>query len=392
MSSFTLGKSLDLFNDGKIQESKQTFGISNSLMSVDEFITHFTSIDTGLKLISKHRIIEAIPHLETGKKLIEISNDAEAKFVISILIEFGHGLKHLHSGDPYLAHQIFERVSAASKKMSVFDIYIKRFALSAEAASCIALSRIYMSSGNIDEVKRWQSEAEFVYEEYKEILNDDEPDDIPAFIEIYSYQIEIACFWIYMDLQVVDFENVNRVINSSQNNYLKLKTLIESQDIKNVDKISIALMNVYECFIEISQIYEDIVYKQKRINKIAILNLKSTTSKLYETKELLLKCGLRGQGLIWFVKQMESLTNNLMKINYSFKKDFGLHSGLITGLSFIIISLFMKIFLNVTDFTLAHFGCIFLLSLIIGFGIGAIKFVPLIKIYNDTLKNMGSLK
>ena len=155
MSINLISQSIELYKQNKINEAKMLLDIPDSKLNLKDFISQITDIDTGFKLLSKHRIIEAASHFEKGYNLIELSSDSEAKFVITLLIEYAYGIQYLHNGNPYDALHTFEKISTTAREMSFLDSNLERFALSSKAAACIALSKIFMGSGNYDEVRRW---------------------------------------------------------------------------------------------------------------------------------------------------------------------------------------------------------------------------------------------
>ena len=388
MSINLISQSIELFKQSKIDDARSLLNIPESKLNLTDFISQITDIDTGFKLLSKHRIIEAATHFERGYNLIELSSDSEAKFVITLLIEFAYGIQHLHNGNPYDALHTFEKISTTAKEMSFLDSNLERFALSSKAAACIALSKIYMGTGNYDEVRRWQSEAEIVYEELYELLDEKDSNDIVYFIEIFSFKIEVATFWIYANLQILNIDEVKRIICSRSDTFTKFKKYIQQQQqTREIDNMAHVIKDIYNCYIELSSVFEDTIYKQKMMTKENVAKLKSITQSISEIKELLSKCGQRGLNFSWFIKNLEDLTKNILTLNYKYRKNFGTLSGLITGTAFIIIVLILKLLFNL-ELNNTNLISILFFSLIVGFGYGALRFLPLIKeIKNIVSKN-----
>ena len=147
------------------------------------------------------------------------------------------------------------------------------------------------------------------------------------------------------------------------------------------------IKDIFNCYIELSSVFEDTIYKQKMMTKENITKLQSITKSISEIKELLSKCGQRGLNFSWFVKNLEDLTKNILTLNYKYKKNFGTLSGLITGAAFIIIVFILKLLFNL-EMNNTNLISILIFSLIIGFGYGALRFLPLIKeIKNIITKN-----
>ena len=386
MSTNLISQSIELYKQKKITEARLLLNIPDSKLNLKDFVSQITDIDTGFKLLSKHRIIEAAIHFKKGYNLIELSSDSEAKFVITLLIEYAYGIQALHNGNPYDALHTFEKISTTARELSFLDSTLERFALSSKAAACIALSKIYMGSGNYDEVRRWQSEAEIVYEELHELLDDKNPNDNGYFIEIYSFKIEVATFWIYANLQILNIEEVKRIICSRSDTFTRFKKYIQQQT-REIDNMALVIKDIFNCYIELSTVFEDTIYKQKMMTKENVTRLKSITKSISEIKELLSKCGQRGLNFSWFIKNLEDLSQNILTLNYKYKKNFGTLSGLITGTAFIIIVFILKLLFNL-EINNTNLISILIFSLIIGFGYGALRFLPLIKeIKNIVTKN-----
>lgn len=210
MNDSPIIKAINLLRDGKIDDSRDEIGISNSDMSDQNYIQQISSLSTGLELVTSDQVIESIDHFQNSLELVEKCSDQEIKILVPLLIQYGNGLNQLHSGDAFGAYQSLQNVANEVNQLAFFDDELKKFATSAKASACIAIARTHISGGNVDDAQKWMAKAESIYDEVLDLLDEENPEDLPAFVEVYGLPVEIGAYWAFFDLQVLQIEEAQK--------------------------------------------------------------------------------------------------------------------------------------------------------------------------------------
>lgn len=381
---------IKLLQSGEIDKARETLQVSDSEISDSRFVEQLTSLSIGLDLVFSDKIIESIEHLHNSIELVNGSNDQEAKTLLPLLIRYAQGIDLLHSGDAFGAYQEFQFVSTSTEKISFFDANLQRFSLVAKATSSIAVARSNMAAGNMDESQKWMASSESTYQELLELLDENEPNDFATFIEIYALSVEIGSVWSYYDLQVLDIEEaINRLslykekFNALKNFTSKIKKTTATK------KISLVIISIYEAVEKLSILSKKLLTENSSLNSEDLVEIKSLINKLSKSRQLALQAGKRGHGSLWLLKQLQRFAKNLIHVKSIGKKEIGKFSGLISFIVFIITLPVIKfVFEPGQVLGIGYYIGTLIFSLIIGFGVGALKFIPLLNTYKEILKEI----
>jgi len=389
MNDSTASIAIDLLKKGEVKNAKEILEISDAEMSDEKFIRQLTSLSTALELSANDKIIDSVPHFQSSNDLVEICNDQEIKILVPILLQYGQGITYLHSGDTYGAYQLFQYVTTSLNQLAFYDATFKKFALSTQAGAAIAIARTNLNIGNLEEAQKWMANAESTYDELLKLLDTDNPEDYGAFVEAFGLPVEVSIVWASIDLHALDVESSMNRLKSVNSKLKNLKLYTDKLTDGSTKNVSTSVIIIYENLYNLIEVVNDLFEENKELSKENLQTIKNVIYNLTNAKEIALKAGERGHGTASLINQLIRYSKNLISTNSVGKKEINKFAGLIAFLSFIIILLLVNyVFQPEQVLGLGYFFGSLLLSLIIGYGFGALKFMPLINTYKETLKDL----
>lgn len=362
--------------------ARLTLQISEALGDA-ELIDSIMNLEKGLKLFFSQETVAAMEPLKNGSILFRYSEDETTKFLIQNLINFSEGIAKLFSGDNHGAKNLLNLSSRAWEELSFYFPEFEINKLCAEAASCIADAKTYMGIGDMASAEKAVATHKSIHEKLLGKLDKNNPEHIQFFVEIYGTRLEFAIAFITsLDMPVLDLGLMNERIKDAKNDTKQLaKVLPKMQDgeIKSLIKTLISIFSIVESV----AIYLDVVLLQHRpFNKSEVTRLTNLEGEIFTARKSAMNCGSRKNGVLMICDQISRLHANLLKAGRASKSDFGRLSGTISLIAFMV--LFPTVHFLITPEgkeNILYFVVILTFSLIVGFGYGALKFIPFFELW-----------
>jgi hypothetical protein len=381
-------RALELLRTGQVQEARTVLGLRASDPSDQDFVQGLTAVETSLRLLAGARPTEALPHLERSLALVQRANDQEAKLLIPILIEFARGLTKLHAGDAHGALHSFEEVSTATETLSFFAPDLGRFAANSRVLACIALARASLNAGDVQAAERWWGKTEDILRELSALLNPENAADAPAIAEAYGTSVEFASSFALYDLQALaTADAAERLL------LVVAKRDLLEQAIRHVPDgpfrdICETTLIVNKALERIVSVTDKVLYGAGSPDITALETLRHQVKELSRARELASRAGDRGAGYRWMIGHVGRFARNLMTVHGFRKEDFGRYAGLVAGGVFVVLMGIVHLTIRPSQTLGAWYflGCL-ILALIGGFGFGALRFAPLLRIYREVLRD-----
>ena len=264
---------------------------------------------------------------------------------------------------------------------------MEKLALTFKAASEVALARTFINVGDLTAVESTFGKAIQIYDELLSKLDETNVKDFPYFSEAYATQIEASVMFMRCDFEALDFNSIDRRIEFTQKNLDKLNRFIDKvpqTPIKSVMEITLILFDVLKIY---SRVGRNTIVDRLPLKKSEMKELLSADKKLFEARQKANNAGDRGKGYLYTINQLKRLNDNLFVIGKVQKKDFGRMNGLIVLCALVVQVLVVHLTIKPAgnSATLFFLGEI-IISLIAGYGYGALKFRPLLNLYADAMK------
>jgi hypothetical protein len=371
---------------GNIQKAREELVIQDEDITDQYIVDSLIDFEQAYDLLISGQHSKAVDPLKKSLYLIEKSNDSDTRFIVNFLKEYADGIEKLFSGDVVGAYDKLNISAETLEKASFFDPNFIKYALSIKAASHIALARQNLNIGHLEKAESIAGAIAQIYSDLISRLDENKEEDLALLAEANAIQLEMFNIFSSIDISVLDFDSAEKRLNASIQFYEKLKyhfPNLKDNTIKLVLEVDLIL---YDVLNKILQIGRSVIYEKSHLTEKDIRTLKDIDLNLYNAKNLALKAQERGRGYFYIINQLSRLQERLLIIGKIQEKHIISISGVIALVSFLILLFSVDFTINPSGYeAIFYFIGELIISLIVGFGYGAVKFVPLIRLVTEAL-------
>jgi hypothetical protein len=376
-----------LLKAGQLKEIRSLLGLSPDLVTDNILRDTIIALEQGLSLFVKNRQPEARQYLSKALPILKKSTNAEIKLFAYIVTDLAEGISRLLNGDADGALKHLELTSQIVEKLSFFVPGMKKTVISCKALCYTALARKAVNAGNIDDTKLWFGKMYDQYRQLEALLNPEDPVDITAYSEIYASRLEVANFLASQDLYVLNLEDMERQLHSVADDVTKLSGLVNKIQPGPIQDITKGFLFLNLILNDLHALANRIVLNRASIGKAEIEKFQKTGQNLFEAEELAQRAGERGVGLLAAIKYLKKLHKNLLLAGKVRKRDFIIPEGIVFLSTLIILIILIHFTVRPSgQVALLFFLGEFIVSLIVAFGYGALRFKSLLKLYSQAFK------
>jgi tetratricopeptide (TPR) repeat protein len=376
-----------LLKKGDIEGARIKFGLSSNLVTDEEFIHGMISLEQGLILFVQGRQPEAVEHFRKALPIINKSTYKEAKTLIKALIGFAEGYSKLLKGDAYGALPLLGMSTEVIEKFSFFEPELKNAVISLKATSYAALARASLNEGDISAAESWIGKEYDQHEQLLALLNPANEADYIGFVEIYGSRLETAVLFAFMALQSLDLDRMEKRLKSATDNEARLSEFVDKIQSGPMQNVAIVILKLYSVLRDLHKMEKALVFDRSPLNKNRIEIFQHISRELYDAKEIAKRAGERGKGYLYTIDQLEKIRKNLLIAGKIEMRDFGRFAGIISVCALVALMFVLYITIRPSGLlAFLYFIGATIMSLIAGFGFGALRFRPLLKLYLDAVK------
>ncbi len=380
-----LDSAFELVRKKEYVEAKAILSLPDEL-SGTELDSMTKSLSKGFELVIDGMLIEALKHLNDGWDILRCSTDTELVLFVRRDIEYYEGLLLLSKGEANRAIDIFERSADEIEDLAIQYPDLVPLAIYRRAIVYIAEGRAAMSSYDIDLAESKLGQALNQIEKFEESIDVNDPDYHMNMAEIYDFRVGFQTIFASYNLSLLNLDNAEARLNLVQP-YIspmeELLTKIKSGSIKYLYEVDLLF---YRTVCDLHTIYKHMIVERSPLNEDLIDKFTVVRDNLEKARELAIKAGTRGKMLVRSIESLQILRNNLFASAKPHRGEFGRFSGLISLIS--IIALLIIIHLTIqpagVNATVIFLGAM-IVSLVVGFGYGAIRFSSLLSIYSKVV-------
>jgi hypothetical protein len=380
-------QAIELATKGDFNEAKEHLDFPLKAIGDGDYLQFLMELDQGVKQFIRGNHSEANGHFKTILPLLELSEDPELKFVLYSIARFSEGMEKLIKGDAHGAIDHLEISSEAFKKLSyLFPAFVKD-AHAAKAITLITIGRSHFHGGDLANTHLYFGKADAEHAELLKLLEQGNKNDSGYFSNIYASNIEKAMLFGFMELQAFEVQALRQRLNSVKQDVKGLLVVAKELDQPPLTNLFQAYVNTINIYEELANIEEEVFFKRQPLSGRSLKKMDSTFSLLIQNTDLIHKSGERGRGLQQINEQLKKIHIGLLEIGKVRVNDFGKFGGLISSLLFLVTVVGIQIFIKPIGFMgLVYTLGAMVISLIGGFGFGALKFIPLLKLYANAIK------
>jgi len=356
-------------------------------LSDSEVTRGLITLDKGLNLLLKQDTSASLQPLKDSYQILCKSDDENIKSFIQNLIMSIEGIEKLFNGDTENATTLLNNSSEAWEKMSFYLPEFELNALSMKATFYIAKSKTFINTGDISSAEIALGQCRGVHEKLLKKLDRNIEEHITSFVEVYGTRIEFALMHITsFALPTLDIDLMRNQISGISEDIRLVKEILPNTPDGEIKYIVESYLLLTKALETLGETLEIIIFKRRAFKLYEVEKLIKVEETIFIARQTALKSGLRSRGVILACDQLSRLQTNLLRAGKSVTKDFGRFSGLISLMSFVIVFTSIQLTLEPVGMAaLQYFTGTVIFSLIVGFGYGALKFMPLMTLFKKAL-------
>lgn len=371
---------------GDTKKARQVLGIRDEQITDKQIMESLISFQQGYDLITSGQHSKAFVPLKKSLFLIEKSNDPEARFIVNLLTDFAEGIAKLFSGDAVGAYNQLNISAEAFEKVSFFLPNFVKYALSTKAAAHVALARQNINIGDLEKAESLTGAISQIYSDLIPRLDENNGEDLILFAEANGTQLEVFILFSTIDLSAIDFDSAEKRLNAANQFYEKSKFYLpklKDTPIKLVFEIDLIIYNALKSIVKIGK---SIIYEKAYLDEEEIRELREVDVDLFKARTLAHKAQERGRGYFYTINQLSRFQERLLMIGKIQKKDIISISGAISLASFLLLLFSVHFTIRPSGYeAIPYFLGEIIISLVVGFGYGALKFIPLIRLVSEAI-------
>ena len=383
-----LDKACNFLKNKDIPNARKILGIPENQLSNIDFINGLISLEKGIDSAVAGHQSEAFENLKKALPLINLLPDAEIKLILKTIISFCEGMIRLLDGNAHGAFPYFNVSADILEKMSYFNPYLQKSCYLYKAACYVSIARACLNNGDVEGAESKVGSLNNHYSQLLKLLKENNEEDIIYYSEIYGSKVEFSIVFALIDLQCFDFDNMERRLNIASEAASKVQILISNIKYDDQQRILKSLLIMYNVLKDLLDIVKNVFANRNPLTKSQINKLKNIQTDLFNAKNLSREAGIRGQGLVITINRIIDIQSNLLRIGKINKRDFGRFSGIISLVSLVLLIVIVHLIIRPPGFNkpIIFFGEL-IISLVAGFGYGALRFKSLLGLWSKAARN-----
>lgn len=382
---------LELARQGQITVARQLLAIPEATVRDTELLDAVHAFADGLRLFKEDRHSDAVPYLVSAAAVLGKSDDAEIRLVVELIKALADGVSRLSYGDVHGAMGLLDFSAEQTRRLAFFYPELENVAVKAKALSYIAIARAYLNVGDLTQARQWFTKADQEHTRFLEILQRDEDADPLHFAAVYVTRLELVILMARVEFEALDVEGAGRFLRTADDDLAKLeKHLAKAPDTLS-SRVMRAIAALIRAMKKLQPVAEHVLRDRISLSQEHVATLREADELLFQARELALEGGQVGATYLYSISQLQRLRLNLLKVGAVSRADFGRLAGPVTAGT--LIALMTTIHLTFSPTGVAALGFFFAavtVSLITGFGYGALRFKPLLNSIKEELERTGS--
>ena len=380
-----LEAAIDFARNRDIQGARAALGLEQPFTD-DELMHALAFLHQGIQLLISQQPQAAVAPLREALPVVDASQDEDAKSVIRTLLHFAEGLDALMQGDAHRAAQLLNVSRAAAERTAFLIPEFEMLVYSSKALSQVALARAHLNGANRSAAEEALGNARQVHDSWLNKLDPTDPAHLPAFAEIYGTRLEVAMAFVQFDLMALDLEAIDKRLAMTRQDIAQLEGLLGQLPAGPIW----ALAGTYPAVIRSIETQHHslrvILVEHRPFHREEVEALVAVNQQLFQARQTAQASGERGRGVCQMIAILEQLQRNLLVLGQTATRDFGRFSGPISLGSLILLMIVLHLTVRPSGLeALMYFFGGLILALIVGFGFGALRFQPLLKMFADAL-------
>lgn len=382
-----VNEATELIRQGKIKDAKVRLSVPDVALEDQDFCNQLIELEHGFRLWRSQRHGEAAPHFAQATKLISVIVNHETKAILQFISSTSHGIFALNTGDTTTALKNLEAANSYVKPLTVNHPDFILLSWGVQSAAYASLAQFHASRGEFGNVEKIYGRISVLYSDIKGYLERHEIKEPEPYAEIYGVLLEFHLVISYHEIMLLNFQNAKMRLNSAKNDATKFREYLEKLGDNAFKTVCESISILYDIFIILCDASEHLMEQKNEPTKELIASLENLPDMFFQAKDAALKSGPRAENLVNYIRNLQIYSDGITRMAKPRKKPAIEIGSIIFLLSFIILVTFTQYVIQPSDSTMIiYLVSIFFVSLIGGFGYGALRFLPLLNQYQKLLE------
>ncbi|MGP8291541.1 hypothetical protein ACT3OH_14845, partial [Vreelandella zhanjiangensis] len=372
--------SFNLIENDRLEEAKDIFLKRKNVFSNDEFKEKMLSFKKGYDLMTAGFYQDAVFFMEESSKLIGLIKDEEFEQILISFLSFCKGIVLLWEGDNFRAEEEITKAKEKLKGVILSTPSLEIDFFNMEAAVSTIKAKKALSIGNFNDFEKFSGEARGYYKRIINAMQLTGIENKKTLAVVYGSEIESCLAITRSFVDKFEFEKALSNLSKYKEDFHKLSQCKENIGDESLSRVLNVLCLIFMIYERLLICLVKFYVENKKIEVKDFTSLRSIEGLCMDARNEANLAGSRCQSFLYVIEQLERVSVSVRSLQSITKKDLGKASGGIALLVFVFLSLFIKFFVFKDEAYPSNFLLLqVVFSLIVGFGYGAIKFLPILK-------------
>jgi hypothetical protein len=377
---------IQLAKAGQLQAARTLLSVPASVTDQD-LLAALQALAEGLTLFRQDRHQDAAQHLAVAAAILKASTDVEVAFVIEMVKNLSDGIARLAYGDAHGAMALLDLGAEQTRRLAFFYPELENIAVKAKALSYLAIARAFVILGDLGQARQWFAKADQEHSRFLELLQNEANADPLHFAAVYCTRLELALLMFRVDLEGLDLESAERFLRDSVHDQANLERHLQNAPDTLNSRVMRAVAAVMKAAHKLLPVAGKVIANRRVLARADVADLKTVDDLLFEARELAIEGGQLGAGYLYMITQLQRFRLNLLKVGSVTTADFGRLGGPVTaGTLVVLVTTIHLTFAPSGILALGFFFGSLVVSLVAGFGYGALRFKPLLELIRKEIR------
>ena len=372
---------LDAVREGDFKTARELLGLDTDTPDDDEIVEAMMAYAEAQRLFASGRLPDAAVLYRKMARLFDQSSVKRIWAPVVVNSQLAEGMSLLMRGDAAGALPILDEVATRIEKEAFHSTELEWLAQTIRIAAITALAKSAANGGDLEEFEARAGQIREILERMVAKRNPEDPESWAQFAMRWAQPLEIAAMLIGVEIGELDFAGALDHLRSEDESASRLAEHMKHPPAGlDVSPFQVTL-SVYQVTSALTHVANDLLVSRDALDRGRLQVLEMAALQIADLEREVLARGEAGRPYLYVLGRLRRLRTNLLTLGTPGKQDFGRFAGLISGVAFVIFV--VTIFLFATPDILTtpiYLIAALAMSLVVGFGFGALRFIPLLRL------------
>ena len=378
-------QAIECVRNGDIDAARKILGVTPEEATDEEFFEGLQAYDLGMELFQQQQHAAAVGPLRQVVALFQHADDPGVRMQVNFIHHLAEGIALFATGNTHAALEFFQNARDMVRQVPFPNQALKKVAAYFHLVCLMASARAALSSMDLPNAKKILAEAHQQGEQFLKMVDPGDKTDVALEMTVYAERILAETGFALLDFNALNGEDASARLDNSLGTVKTLEKLLAAADpgsqVRGAAEMAIGF---YWALEGLNRLVTEIVVRRGSLTQDRAKRLEAARKRLKQVEDLSEKMGPIGNAMHVQAVQLERYARNLPAIGGATKQDFGRFSGMLSLVSMIVLLFVTKVVFDPSGAAAMYYYLTALaMGLIVGFGLGALRFIPLFRAMGD---------